>query len=93
MGGRWICGIGGLAAAAVLAGGLHTAHAQSGLWGIDTNACTSDGTHCIKGIVKGNGASVYPTKSACEKAKDQVAKQYHQANLNVMFIRCVQLKR
>ena len=96
-GGRRIAGLGmfgwgGLAAAALLAGWLGAAHAQAGLWAIDTRACFTDGSHCIKGIVKGNGASVYATKDECEKALQQVAREYHQANLNVMYIRCVQLK-
>ena len=88
---RWISGIGALAAAALLAGGLGAARAQAGLWGIDTNTCSSDGAHCIKGIVKDSGP--YATQDACQKALEQLAREYHQAHLNVMFIRCVQLKR
>jgi hypothetical protein len=85
-------GWGVLAAAAMLVGGLQAAHAQAGLWAIDTHACFTDGSHCIKGIVK-NAGSPYATKDACEKALQQVAQQYHQAKLNVMYIHCVQLKR
>jgi hypothetical protein len=82
---------GGALAVAVLAGGLSAAHAQSGLWGISTNTCSSDGAHCIKGIVKDSGP--FATQDACQKALEQLAKRYHDAHLNVMFIRCVQLKR
>jgi hypothetical protein len=90
--GRWISGMGGaLAVAAVLAGWLEAAHAQAGLWAIDTNTCTSDGARCIKGIVKDSGP--YATQDACQKALEQLARQYHDGHLNVMFIRCVQLKR
>ncbi len=89
--GRWILGMGALAAAASLAGWLQAAHAQAGLWGINTNTCSSDGAHCIKGIVKDSGP--YATQDACQKALEQLARTYLQAHLNVIFIRCVQLKR
>jgi hypothetical protein len=90
--GSGILGIGALAAAAALGGWLQAAHAQAGLWAITTKACFTDGSHCINGIVK-NAGSPYATKDACEKAMQQVAQQYHEAKLNVMYIRCVQLKR
>ena len=91
MSGRWISGMGAVAAAALLVGGLHAAHAQAGLWAISTHTCTTDGARCIKGIVKGNGP--YATKDACQKALDQLARQYHEGHLNVMDIHGVQLKR
>ena len=83
--------VAGALAAALLAVGLPAAYAQAGLWAITTKACFADGSHCINGIVK-NPGSPYATKDACEKAMQQVAQQYHQANLNVMYIHCVQLK-
>jgi len=82
---------GGALALAVLAGGVSAAHAQAGLWGISTNTCSTDGAHCIKGIVKDSGP--YATQDACLKALEQLSREYHQAHLNVIFIRCVQLKR
>ncbi|MBV8535310.1 MAG: hypothetical protein JO128_06950 [Alphaproteobacteria bacterium] len=88
---RWISGIGALAVAAALVAGLPAAQAQGGLWGISTNTCSTDGARCIKGIVKDSGP--YATQDACQKAMEQLAKTYHDAHLNVMFIRCVQLKR
>ena len=90
MAGRGILGIGMLAAAGLLAGWLHSAHAQAGMWAIDTNACTTDGTRCIKGIVK-TQPPFFATAQECDKKLQQVARQYHQANLNVQYIRCVQL--
>ena len=89
---RRIWSVGAVAAAAALGGWLAAAHAQVGMWAIDTHACAPDGSRCIKGVVKNNGPP-YATKDACEKALQALAKQYHEANLKVMYIHCVQLRR
>lgn len=81
--------LGSLAAAALIAGWLGTAHAQSRMWAIDTNTCTRDGSRCIKGLVK--DGPPFATLQECEKKLQALLRQYHAANLNVMFMRCVQL--
>lgn len=73
-------------AAALLAGSVGAVRAQSGLWAIDTNACSTDGARCIKGVLKNQP---YPTKEACEKNLQALMREYHAAHLNVMFMRCV----
>ena len=83
------------AAAALVAGCLGAgwagaAHAQAGMWAIDTNACTPDGTRCIKGLV--NDGPPAATRQECEKKMQALLRQYHAANLKVMFIRCVRLR-
>lgn len=76
-------------AAGILAASVGTGHAQAGMWAIDTNACTTDGSRCIKGIVN---TQPYPTLQACQKNLAALERQYHAAGLNVMFIRCVMLR-
>lgn len=66
------------------------ARAQAGMWAIDTNTCTPDGTRCIKGIVRDGPPSA--TLQECEKKLQALLRQYHAANLKVMFMRCVQLR-
>ena len=84
-------GFASLAAAALVAGWVGAAHAQAGMWAIDTNTCTPDGSRCIKGIVKDSPQYAYATLQECEKKMQALLRQYHAANLNVMFMRCVQL--
>lgn len=88
--GTGIASLAALAAVGLLAGWLHSARAQARLWAIDADACTTDGTRCIKGIVK-TSPPFFATAQECDKKLQQVARQYHQANLNVQYIRCVQL--
>lgn len=79
----------GMIAAGLLAASAGVGHAQAGLWAIDTNACTPDGTRCIKGIVK---TQPYPTLQACQKNLAALNREYHAAGLNVMYMRCVMLR-
>ncbi len=87
-----ICALAFLTVGALVAGSLGAApaYAQSKMWAIDTNTCTSDGTRCIKGIVK--QGPPFATLQECEKKKQALEREYHQANMKVMFIRCVQLR-
>ncbi len=88
---RCTLGLVSLAAAALVAGWLGAAHAQAGMWAIDTNTCTPDGSRCIKGIVR--DGPPFATLQECEKKMQALLRQYHAANLNVMFMHCVQLRR
>lgn len=86
---RRTCALASLAAAALIAGWVGAAHAQSRLWAINTNTCTPDGSRCIKGIV--NDGPPFATLQDCEKKMQALLRQYHAANMKVMFMRCVQL--
>ena len=76
-------------AAGMLAASIGAGHAQAGLWAIDANACTSDGTRCIKGVIK---TQPYPTLQVCQKNLAALEREYHAAGLNVMYMRCVMLR-
>lgn len=73
----------GLIAVAASASAL----AQPQLWAIDENVCTTDGTKCIKGIVK-SGAP-FPNQAACEKQAQALLRQYQTAHMRITYMRCV----
>lgn len=68
---------------------IGTARAQSGLWAVSTDACTPDGTRCIRGIVK-DGAP-FTSRAECERHAQALLRQYMAANFRVSYMACVQI--
>jgi hypothetical protein len=61
----------------------------AGLWALDTDVCTSDGTRCIRGINK-SGAP-FTSQAECERQALALLRQYRAAHMRVGYVRCVPL--